>query len=141
MDLDLTLVIQLTFFVSLLVFLNQTLFQPFLRLVEARHAKMHGLRQQAESLEIQSQEAKANYQQRLREAVGVAQKNRENLVRQGREAEREILTVARADMAYALGQARERIAHDAEIMRRALREQTGIISGKLVEKVLGRAVS
>jgi F-type H+-transporting ATPase subunit b len=141
MDLDLTLIFQLTIFVSVLAILNRLLLSPFLKIIEARHDKIFGLRELAERLEKQSFEEKSAYQNRLLEARIAAQKTRETWIKKGRDEERRLISTARGEVTEVLAKVRTQLSQEAAQARRELEPQTAAISKMLVEKVLGRALT
>ena len=141
MDIDVTFFIQLGLFLVILTVLNGVLFKPFLGLLDARHQKLHGLREEADKLERDAVKDIDVYEGRLRQARDTALREREGLVATGREEERRLLTEVRADIARQMNEARKEIGQQEIAIKKTLSAETDQIARKLVEKVLGREVA
>lgn len=141
MDFDLTLIIQLTIFITMLVSLNVLLFKPFMNVVKARHDRIYGLRAEADRLDRLSVDVDTAYKQRMDDARHTAQKSREKEINAGRDAERQLVMRARNDVSQGLKDARERIDAEAAKARNALSTETSVVAQRLVEKVLGHKVT
>jgi F-type H+-transporting ATPase subunit b len=140
MDIDFTLLLQLGLFLIVLTLLNHILFQPLLRVFEARYQKMYGLRSEVEQLKHEAALDLEVYQSRMRAARDAAQRERDQLVATGREEERRLLAEMRAEIAKALNEAREQVAAAELEAKRSLDSQTTDLARRLVQKVLGHEV-
>lgn len=141
MDIDVTFLLQLGLFLVLLVTLNGLLFKPFLRVMEARHDKIHGAAQDISHLLRSAEEDREAYLQRIREARAKAQAAREEVVSKGREEEREKLAAVRAEIADSLNQTRNQIQQQQAEARQALDGEVDALSRSLASKLLGRELS
>ena len=141
MDLDVTLIFQLTLFVALLVLLNGILFKPFLKVIEDRHNKIHGAKEEADRLARLAGLDRETYEARLRDAKRQAQGEREALRQSGREEERRLLAEVRAEIARGLNETREQVSAAERAAKQSLATQTDALARQLVEKVLGHGVS
>lgn len=140
MDIDFTLLLQLGLFLIVLTALNRVLFQPLLRVFEARQQRLQGLRDEVEKLKAEAAADLAVYQTRMRAARDAAQRERDQLVATGREEERRLLTEMRAELAKSLNEARDQVSAAELEAKRSLDAETGELARRLVEKVLGREV-
>lgn len=141
MDLDFTLVLQLGIFLVVLVALKQLLFQPFLKVLEARDQKLAGAKRDIERMGKEAQADLEVYQTRMREARDLAFKEREALVAAGRDEERRLLAEVRNDIAKALNDARKEVAAAELAAKESLTQETEALARRLVQKVLGREVA
>jgi F-type H+-transporting ATPase subunit b len=140
MDIDVTLLLQLGLFLLMLTALNGLLFKPFLGVLDARYEKLHGLRDEADKLERDAQKDIEVYEARLREARDTALRERELLVTAGREEERRLLALVRADIAKQMNDARKELGLQETAIKKSLSADTEQLAKKLIEKVLGREV-
>lgn len=137
MDIDITIFLQLGLFLVLLTVLNFVLFKPFLALIEKRHERIEGLREQSEHLTAQSGADSEAYQMRMREARAAASREREALRNQGRDENRRLLQQARSEIAASLNQVRQAVSEAEELSRKNLSADTSALARQLVRKVLG----
>ncbi len=140
MDIDFTLLFQLGLFLIVLVVLNRVLFQPLLKVFEARHQKMHGLRDEVERLKHEAAADLDVYQGRMRAARDAGQRERDSLVSTGRDEERRLLAEMRAEIARALNDARDQVSAAELAAKKNLDAETSELAKRLVQKVLGREV-
>jgi F-type H+-transporting ATPase subunit b len=140
MDIDVTLLLQLGLFLVILTVLNGVLFKPFLGVLDARHQKLHGLRDEADKLERDAVKDIEVYEARLREARDLALREREALVLAGREEERRMLGDVRADIARQMNDVRKELSVQEASIKKVLSSETDQLAKRLVEKVLGREV-
>lgn len=138
MDLDVTLLFQTGIFLFLLVTLNGLLWKPLMGLMEARHAKLEGLREESTRLgELGRREMEA-YQARIREARDQAQRERDALRTAGRDEERRLLGDTRAEINRVLTEARDKIATQERDAKKALAPDVEALAQRMVEKVVGQ---
>lgn len=140
MDLDVTLLAQLTIFVVVLFGLNLILFKPLLTVLDTRDQKLNGARDEVQNLSRLSAADLEVYQTKIREARDAGQREREAMKNEGRERERKILTDVRTEITHQLNAARERIGGEADQQKRKLAGETEGLAAAMVEKVLGRSV-
>lgn len=140
MDIDVTLFFQLAIFLMVLLTLNGLLFKPFLRVIEARHQKIHGMKDDVDRLERLSAADRIAYESRMRDARRDAQRNRESLRNAGREEERRLLTQTRLEISQSLNAKREQVASVESSAKKGLAVHTDALAQQLVQKVLGREV-
>jgi len=141
MDLDVTLLVQLSLLAFLMVSLNGILFKPLLGVLDARQHKVVGLKEEIEKLTAASDADIEAYQTRLREARDIAHRERDALRGQGRDDERKILSETRADITRNIVEARERTAKAEKEARTQLTPQIEQLGKQIVQKILGREVA
>ena len=140
MDIDFTLLLQLGLFLIVLTVLNPILFQPLVRVFEARRQRMYEAKAEIDKLRHEAAADLEVYQGRMRDARDAAQSERDQLVAVGREEERRLLAAMRGEIAAALNEARDQIATAELDGKRKLGVETTELARRLVAKVLGREV-
>jgi F0F1-type ATP synthase membrane subunit b/b' len=141
MDINVTILIQLGLFLFVLVTASGLLIRPFLRIIEERHQKTQGLKDEIDRLARLAEENQTAYVARVREARNVARQEREALRAQGNDEKRKLLAQVRSDIAQALNDTRDRIARSEGEAGVALARERDQLAKLLVAKVLGREVS
>jgi F-type H+-transporting ATPase subunit b len=138
MDLDLTFLLQFGLVVVLLLILNPLLLRPMLQILELRHEKIHGMRQEIDRLSRQAAEDKETYETQMTAALKTAQKVREEYRVAGRDEERRILNETREDIAGLIGQAREEIRQAEQEAQKKLEREVDAFAKELMEKIVHR---
>jgi F-type H+-transporting ATPase subunit b len=140
-DLDLTLFVQLGFFLVLLFVLKPTLFDPMMRLFEEREKRIEGTRHQATKEDERSAKALAKYEGILataREAGGV---ERDGIRAEGAKREAAMMAQIRAEVAGTLEQGRAAIGQEAKTAREQLHGEARALGREAASRVLGREVA
>src|SRR4051794_36832523 len=101
-DLDLSLFVQLGFFLVLLFVLKPTLFDPMMRLFEEREKRIDGTRHQATKEDERSAKALAKYEAILAKAREAGAAERDVLRAEGLKREAELMAQVRAVVAATL---------------------------------------
>ena len=118
MDIDVTLLIQLGLLVSLLLVLGKLILKPTLQVIEDRHHRMFGQREEMLSL-LKSVEADNRlYGEEMRQALQKTQAETEQLKQQAREEERQIIARARTQVGQKLA-AHRQILTEANLQTQA----------------------
>jgi F-type H+-transporting ATPase subunit b len=140
-DLDLTLFVQLGFFLLLLVVLKPTLFDPMMRLFEEREKRIEGTRHKATKEDEKSAKALAKTEVILNKAREAGAAERDSLRAEGLKREAELMNVVRAETAATLESGRADIAKDAKAARTQLTGDVRTIANDIASRVLGREVA
>jgi F0F1-type ATP synthase membrane subunit b/b' len=140
MDFDVTLFLQFGLFLFILVVISKVLLEPLQQVLEERHKKIDGAREDIERLRKLAMDDMEAYQERIRDARDEAFSEREKLLNEGREKEREMLAQVRAEIADMLNGAREKVDVAEMEARKALSEDTTQLARQMVGKLLGREV-
>lgn len=141
MDINVTILIQLGLFLFVLVTATGLVIKPFLRIIEERHQKTVGLKDEVDRLARLAEENQTAYVARVREARNVARQERETLRAQGNEEKRKLLAQVRNDIAQALNETRDRIGRSEADVAAQLSRERDQLAKLLVAKVLGREVT
>ena len=140
-DLDLSLFVQLGFFLVLLLVLKPTLFDPMLRLFEEREKRIEGTRHKATKEDEKSATALAKTEVILNKARDAGAAERDALRAEGLKREAELMSQVRAQTAQTLERGRAEIGREAEIARTQLTADARTIAREIASRVLGREVA
>ena len=140
-DLDYTFVVQLGFFIVLMLVLKPTLFDPMMKLFEEREKRIEGTRHQATKEDERSAKALAKYESVLAKAREAGSAERDAHRAEGMKREAELMAVVRAESAATLEQGRAEIGKEATVARTALRADVRALGRDMASRVLGREVA
>lgn len=140
-DLDLSLFVQLGFFLVLLFVLKPTLFDPMMRLFEEREKRIEGTRHQATKEDERSAKALAKYEAVLAKAREEGGRERDALRAEGQKREAELMSRVRAEVAATLEEGRASIAKEATAARQQLGGDARGLGRDMAARVLGREVA
>lgn len=141
MDIDVTIVLQLSLFLVLLVSLNGLLIQPFLRVLVEREEKIAGARSDAETLQRLGDQDMHSYQAAMREARGLAEKERQRGRDSARQEEGVLLSRVRRDIAGTLAAMRDEVGAAEAAARAQLEAERDQLARQVVQKILDREVT
>lgn len=139
-DFDLTFVVQLVLFVALTLVLKPLVFDPTLKLFEARERLIDGVKSQARHIDERSAGALAEYEKGMSEARAVGNAEREKARSEGIRREQAILGTVRDTTTRAVEDAKRGMYAEAERTRAALQVEVTAIAQSLATRVLGREV-
>jgi F-type H+-transporting ATPase subunit b len=140
-DLDLTLFVQLGFFLVLLFVLKPTLFDPMMRLFEEREKRIEGTRHQATKEDERSAKALAKYEAILAKAREAGAAERDTIRAEGMKREGAMMAQVRAEVAATLEQGRTAIGQEAKVAREQLHVEARALGREVASRVLGREVA
>jgi F-type H+-transporting ATPase subunit b len=139
-DFDLTFVVQIVLFAALTFVLKPLLFDPMLKVFEARERLIDGVKSQARHIDEKSAGALAEYEKKMNEARAIGNAEREKVRSEGVRREQEILGVVREATTRTLEDGKRAMAAEAERVRSALHVEVTGIAQELAARVLGREV-
>ena len=137
-DLDATYFIQLGIFLFMLIVLRKLLFQPLVRLIEARRQATEGAMETARNLNEEAARLNGEAEARLREVRASVKTQREQMVNEARSEERTILSKAREDAHSLLTTMRTETEKAATEARDRLQGQVESLAETVAAKVLDR---
>lgn len=140
-DLDASLVVQVGLFILLLVILKPLLFDPMLKLFDAREEKTTRTRREATKEDERSAKALAKYEGILAKAREAGGLERDQLRAEGQKKESEILSLVRAQATTTIEDGRKNIANEGKTARGALEAEASQLGKAIASRVLGREVS
>ncbi|WP_394826318.1 hypothetical protein [Pendulispora albinea] len=139
-DFDLTMLGQVVLFLILMAVLKPLLFDPMLKLFEAREVRIEGAIQEGHREDQKSAEAQAKYESEMQAARAAGNLDREKLRAEAIKSENEILARVRASTAKTLEEGRKQAENEATQVRAALRDQSKVLARDIATRVLGREV-
>ena len=140
-DLNLTFVIQVGLIVVLLLVLKPVLFEPMLKLFEAREERIDGAKKKARETDIKSAKAETEFQTQMGKAQASGNVERERLRNEGVKAENEVLAKVRAETAAFLDDRRQKAQEELKAARSDLQGSAQDLAKQLATRVLGRELS
>jgi F-type H+-transporting ATPase subunit b len=139
-DFDVTLVVQIVFFLLLLGVLKPTLFDPMLKLFEERERRIEGAKLLARKTDEASAGALSKYESEMQKARAGANVERDKLRAEGVKLENEILAKVRASTTKTLAEGRSAITEQVNAARASLKAEMAPLAKELAARVLGREV-
>lgn len=140
-DLDGTFFVQIAIFFLAFFILKSLVFGPVMKVMDAREAAVGGARQQAQALEAEVAEKKANFESQLRKVRDEASREREAQRAEAQKLARSLTEKARQESASRLDEARTRLSQEAEKVRAEARLQVPKVANQIASKILNRSVN
>ena len=140
-DIDWTVLVQFGMFLLLFVVANALLFQPYLRLREARKQGIDGARAEAERMSAQADASLASYEKQLGAARSRANEEGRKVRSEAAAHEREVTDQARASAQKAIDEATAKMRQETDAARLQLLPQANTLAKQIASKLLGREVS
>ena len=119
--------------------LNTMVFQPILRIMDARSSAVRGAKELAESASQKASAAAAEYDQKLNAARGEVYGQMDAMRKSALDKRAELLASTRATVEQELKTAAARVQHESKEARAALDRDVSNLAGAIVSRVLGRA--
>lgn len=130
------------FFLLLCTFvLNTLVFQPILRVMDARVEAVRSGRELAEAAAQKAAAAAAEYDRKLGAARAEVYQQMDEMRRRALDRRAELLAATRASVEQELATALARVRQEAAQAREALDREAAALAGAIVGRVLGRAPS
>jgi F-type H+-transporting ATPase subunit b len=139
-SLDITLLVQMVLFLTLMLILNRFVFRPMVSLLEEREKRIKEPGSDAKSMEEEVERMRLQYEATLSDAKLKAIEERNRIRKEGAEREQEIIREAYKASEETLSEVRGRIENELRVAREALRAEAAVRSNEVAERLLGRAV-
>ena len=140
-DIDGTVFLQLGVFAVLFFVSNKLLFQPYLRLREARRAGIEGAREEADRMTAEADAKLADFEKSLATARDRAAEEGRKVRTEAAAHEKEVTEKARAAALKALDEAQSKVRTETDAARNQLMPQADAIAKSIATRVLGREVA
>jgi F-type H+-transporting ATPase subunit b len=137
---DESVFIQIVNFLLIIWILNFVLYKPIRNILIQRKEKIEGLDQNIETITRDAREKDDAFASGIKEARSKGLKEKEVLLQEGAEEEREIIEKINQKAQADLVEVREKIAKDAEDVRASLQQEIDAFAKAIGEKILGRSV-
>jgi F-type H+-transporting ATPase subunit b len=139
-DFDLTFVLQMLVFATLIVVLKPLLFEPVLRVFEERERRTEGAKDSARTMQEQAGELLTRYEKELAKVREVARQERDRMRAETAKVEAEVMTQARETVNRILEEGRARIDKERRQIEFALGRESERLARNVAEAVLGRSL-
>lgn len=137
---DESLFIQIVNFILIIWILNIVLYKPIRNILIQRKEKIAGLGQNIETITRDAKEKDDAFALGIKEARNKGLKEKEALLQEGADEERDIIENINQKAQADLAEVREKIVKDAEDVRASLQQEIDAFAKAIGEKILGRAV-
>ena len=135
-DLDITFVIYLVIFLLTWGLLNALLFQPYLKVRDAREKGISGNRGEADEMRAAAESKMSTYKEALARAKAEASSMRESLKGEANAEESRILAAAREESSSRLEAHRAQMAAQIESAKSEMQSSAESLSAVMVERLL-----
>lgn len=129
--------VQLATFLFLLVFLNNVLFKPLLRIFKEREDNTKGALEKAKALDKEKDDVLARIDEKLAEGRGKAKKVFEELTKEGTDVQKGSLESAQKDAAEINKKAKEELEAATGKAREELKSKIETFSRQIIDKLVG----
>jgi F-type H+-transporting ATPase subunit b len=140
-DLDATFVLQLLFFAAFAVVMKDLIFDPLLRVFDAREQMSEGAIVEAREMDEQAIELKQEFDGKLEGVRREAAVDRERIRTNVKKVESELLGEARETMQERLGAGMAKLDVEVADIRGELETQRRTLAAEIATRVLGRDVA
>lgn len=139
LDGDLTIFIYLGLFLVVWMVLKPLIFDPYLKVRDARETGIGGSREEADKLRQDADARKASYEEGLEAARNDAAQKRDALKAEGSAKEAEILAAARNEASQKLDAHRAQLEEQVAKARKELEGQAETLADAIVDRLLPSA--
>ncbi|MBP1688269.1 MAG: synthase sector subunit b' [Deltaproteobacteria bacterium] len=135
---DSSFLIQIALFYLLWLGLKRLLFDPVMRVLEAREARTTGMLRDATELKAGAEHSAAEYDRRMRDVYRQLAADAERARGAAETEERQLIGSVREQASTQLQQARESLGRQAAAARALLATEAQDLSARMIERVTGR---
>ena len=140
MEINATILLQLALFLVLMVMLSQFLFQPLMRLFDARERRIDGAQEEAKQYRENADQKAAIIEERVNHARQEARETLNEFKARAKNREVEIIGAAREVSQARLGEAREALEQQVDQAKSKLNNDAMSLAEDMAAKALGRAL-
>lgn len=139
-DIDLSFVVQIVLFAFFVVIMKPVLFEPLMKVFEAREKMTGGARGDAREMDEKASQLVKKFDKEIEDVRQAAGKERDRLRAEAAALEAEILTNAKAQSTAIIETGRARIREEMAQLRSELEAARPALAEQIASKVLGREV-
>jgi F-type H+-transporting ATPase subunit b len=136
---DYTLFIQIVFFIVLWIGLKRLLFEPVLRILDARQERTVGTLKRAAEVRLSAEAAREDCGRAVQEARKKLAREAEEARKVAQDEHAKVLASAREEAAAEISRFRGSLAEQVNQARAALDVEAQAIAGQMLDRVVGRA--
>ena len=139
-DLNITFLFQWAIFIFMMIFLNQFLFKPVLRVIDARKEKVEGTHESAETLNEQASQHQATYESRMSQTREKLEKESASVREGAVDTSRNRMDKARSEAMQQVENMRQRIAMEYQKVQKEMTADIKVIARQISGKILERDI-
>jgi F-type H+-transporting ATPase subunit b len=139
-DIDGSFFVQLGILFVAFLILRALVFQPVMRLFDAREQAMEGSRREAGELEQKAEQTRDHFEHELRRVRHQANENRERLRGDAQRLARELTETARRENNATLLSAKAQLEAEAKDARKRAEVEVPALARQITTRLLGRSV-
>ncbi|MEA3241541.1 MAG: ATP synthase F0 subunit B [Pseudomonadota bacterium] len=139
-DLNVTFLGQWAIFIFMMIFLNQFLFKPVLRVIDARREKVEGTHESAVALNERSSQHQAAYESRMTQTREKLEQESASLREETMSTSRVRMDKARSEAMQQVENMRQRIAAEYQKVQVEMTADIKVIARQISGKILERDV-
>ena len=140
-DLDGTIFVQLAIFFIAFFILRALVFQPMMKLFDAREEAIEGARREAREMTKEAAEKGESFEDEMRKVRLEAGEDRDKLRADGQRLERELLDKVRTETHATMLAAEKKMNAEADAVRTEMKTQVPLLAKQIATQLLGREVS
>ena len=140
LDIDGSFPLYVGVFLVLFIVLDRFVFKPVMALEDAREAAIDGAAKDAKDLEKEAKAKYASFQEEMDRVRVSAGAKRDELRAEGQKLERQLTDKVRGETDGMVKAAEERMATEADAIRREMSAQAPALARQIAAKLLGREV-
>lgn len=140
-DIDGTMLVQLAIFFLMFFILKAFLFDPVMKLFDAREEAIEGARRDAKNVHGDAKEKENEYNSRMREMRTEATLERERLRAEGLKLEATLVSRVKDETTEQVESANQRLDQEAAAVRAELKNSVNVLAREIAGKLLRREVS
>jgi F-type H+-transporting ATPase subunit b len=137
-DLDGTFFIQMGIFFVMFIFLHFALFKPVMRMIAARREATEGTTEKAHRMKEEAEKLGRIADEKLMEARAAAAEERNRIIEDARDREREVLGAAQEAVRSSMTTARKQMTTNAQKVKAQLTGELGQLADAVVSRITGR---
>jgi len=135
-----SLIIQAILFITLMLILNKTFFQPFLRFLEQRRTKIQADEEEANRLHEEAERRRLQFEDGLNKGRLQALEERGRIRDAGSQQGKLILERVQKEVEEEIAKVKAQIERDSRQVLAELERRRGDMAKEIAEKVLGRSL-
>jgi F-type H+-transporting ATPase subunit b len=139
-DLNIWFLGQWAIFISMMIFLNQFLFKPVLRVIDARREKVEGTYESAEALNERASQHQAAYESHMTRTRERLEKESASVREEAVNASRIRMDNARSEAMQQVENMRQRIAAEYQKVQEEMTADIKVIARQISGKILERDI-
>ncbi len=136
MEINITILVQLLAFLFLLAWLSKFLFEPLMRLINEREARIEGAKTDVIAILQKAHKHQQQVEAKVHEAQKKARQEMATLKAQGAEESRKIIEEAKSQARKKLEVARASLGQEVQKVTTSLRDEASVLASEVLAKVV-----